>query len=30
VTFRRASSRGTERPIRPPPIGFVDIGDRLR
>src|SRR5579871_402041 len=26
VTFSRASRRGTERPICPPPIGFVDIG----
>src|ERR1700740_1856 len=25
VTFSRASRRGTERPIWPPPIGFVDI-----
>src|ERR1700732_2817628 len=30
VTFSRASSRGTERPIWAPPIGFTDIGDWLR
>src|SRR6202023_2464356 len=29
VTFSRASSRGTERPIWPPPMGFAGIGDEL-
>src|SRR6202042_430171 len=29
VTFSRASSRGIERPIWPPPIGLVGIGDEL-
>src|ERR1700722_90606 len=30
VTFSRASRRGTERPLWPPPLGFVDLGDGLR
>src|ERR1700734_677919 len=29
VTFSRASSRGIERPIWPPPIWFVGIGNEL-
>src|SRR5580704_4375058 len=29
VTFSRASSRGIERPIWPPPIGLVGMGDEL-
>src|SRR5580704_12351972 len=29
VTFSRPSRRGTERPIWPPPIGFVGISDEL-
>src|SRR5580658_10003467 len=29
VTFSRASSRGMERPIWPPPIGFVAIDNEL-
>src|SRR5271154_433079 len=29
VTFSRPSRRGTERPIWPPPIGFVGIGNEL-
>src|SRR5580698_2240318 len=30
VTFSRASRRGTERPIWPPPIGFVAISEPFR
>src|SRR5580704_2593324 len=30
VTFSRASSRGIERPIWPPPIGFAAISDELQ
>src|SRR5580698_6315679 len=29
VTFSRPSRRGTERPIWPPPIGFIGISDEL-
>src|SRR5580658_763434 len=29
VTLSRPSRRGTERPIWPPPMGFVGIGDEL-